>query len=361
MYERVAGEWTARRRPPDAATTRAGALAAALGPGPVLDAGCGPGWFGPALGTGGRTVVALDAAASMLRLAAVEAPTALRVRADLRALPFRRGSLAGAWASKSYVHLRRTEVPSALADLHAALAPGAQVDLRLFEGDDDHGEVPGDEFPGRRFSLWPEPLVLDVVHGAGFDVDGFARRRHPGGTDLLLRLRRARTLADSVGPGMRLLLVGLNPSLYAADVGVGFARPGNRFWPAALRAGLVDRDRDPRHARVAHGIGMTDMVKRATVGAAELTAVEYRDGLARLDRLCRWLEPDRVCIIGLAGWRAAADRRSTSGWHPRGVGGRPVYVMPNPSGLNASSSLDDLVAHLRAAAHGAPMAPTPPA
>ena len=102
------------------------------------------------------------------------------------------------------------------------------------------------------------------------------------------------------------------------------------------------------------------MVKRATVGAAELRPVEYRDGLARLDRLCSWLRPDRVCIVGLAGWRAAADRRSGTGWHERGVGGRPVYVMPNPSGLNASSSLDDLAGHLRAAATSTPREPSPP-
>ena len=66
---------------------------------------------------------------------------------------------------------------------------------------------------------------------------------------------------------MRLLVVGLNPSLYSADVGVGYRRPGNRFWPAALGAGLVTRDRDPSHALRVHGVGMTDLVKRATSNA----------------------------------------------------------------------------------------------
>ena len=305
-------------------------------------------WFVPDPG--------LDAGA----LVSVDAAVELGVRADLRALPFRRGSLAGAWVSTSYVHLARPEVPAALADLHGALAPDGRVDLRLFAADGGPGAAADDELVARGGPAWTETMVRDVVHGAGFHLDDLTHRPGADGPELGLRLRRERTLADTVGPGMRLLLVGLNPSLYAADAGIGFARPGNRFWPAALRAQIVERDRDPRHALVAHGVGMTDMVKRATVGAAELRPAEYRDGLARLDRLCAWLRPDRVCIVGLAGWRAAADRRSGTGWHERGVGGRPVYVMPNPSGLNASSSLDDLAGHLRAAATSAPQRPSPP-
>ena len=88
---------------------------------------------------------------------------------------------------------------------------------------------------------------------------------------------------------MRLLVCGLNPSVRAADAGVGLVTPGNRFWPAALAAGLVTRDRDPRHALLAHGVGMTDLVKRATPRAAELTRDEYRAGVERLGRLCAWL------------------------------------------------------------------------
>ena len=87
---------------------------------------------------------------------------------------------------------------------------------------------------------------------------------------------RARTLPDTVGPGMRLLLVGLNPSEYAADAGAGFARPGNRFWPAALAAGLVTRTHDPFHALRVDGVGMTDLVKRATP-RADMPAVQAGD------------------------------------------------------------------------------------
>src|SRR5690606_26852008 len=97
-------------------------------------------------------------------------------------------------------------------------------------------------------------------------------------------------------------------------------------------------------------MGMTDLVKRATATAAELTAGEYRFGLARVERLVRWLRPRAVCFVGLAGWRAAVDRRATAGVQPVEVGGVPVYVMPSTSGLNARTPLAELTDHLRAAA-----------
>jgi TDG/mug DNA glycosylase family protein len=94
---------------------------------------------------------------------------------------------------------------------------------------------------------------------------------------------------------------------------------------------------------------MTDLVKRATPRADELARDEYRDGLARVERLVRWLEPGAVCFVGLAGWRAAVDRRAVAGEQPDGIGGRPAYVMPNTSGLNARVPLAELADHLRAA------------
>ena len=84
-----------------------------------------------------------------------------------------------------------------------------------------------------------------------------------------------------MGPSLRVLVVGLNPSVYAAERGVGFARPGNRFWPAAIAAGLVTSDRDPWAAFDA-GVGFTDLVKRATPRADELSAAEYRAGAERV-------------------------------------------------------------------------------
>jgi double-stranded uracil-DNA glycosylase len=217
-------------------------------------------------------------------------------------------------------------LPMALANLHRSTAVGDLVSLDARRGDDEE--------------------MRDVVVGAGFAVEAVEVEEE------WIRVwgRRARTLADTLGPGMRLLVCGLNPSLYAADAGIGYARPGNRFWPAARAAGLVERDRDAIDALVRHGVGMTDLVKRATTGAAELSVPEYREGSARVERLVRRLRPGAVCFVGLAGWRAAVDRHARAGEQPDGFGGVPAYVMPSTSGANARTPVDELAAHLRAAA-----------
>jgi TDG/mug DNA glycosylase family protein len=193
--------------------------------------------------------------------------------------------------------------------------------------------------------------IVDVFSGAGF-VDVQIDRS-------TVTAVRARTLADTVRPRMRLLVCGLNPSVRAADAGIGFVTPGNRFWPAALAAGIASVDRDARHALRQHGLGMTDIVKRATPRADALTTAEYRDGLARVERLVRWLRPGAIAFVGLAGWRAAVDRKAQPGVQPAGLGGVPVYVLPSTSGLNAACPLPTLVAHLEAAAALAD-APRPP-
>lgn len=249
---------------------------------------------------------------------------------------------------RSYGHVPAADVPMALADLHQTLRVDAPVELSFFGGGEGHN-LPGDDLPGRCLSTWSAARLHDVVLGAGFALDELETRSDAGELSFTVRARRARTLPDTIGPGMRLLVCGLNPSLRAADAGVGFVTPGNRFWPAALAAGIVTRDRDPRHALLAHGVGMTDLVKRATPRAAELTRDEYRDGMARLERLCAWLQPAAVCFVGLAGWRAAVDRRATPGPQDRQLGGRPVYLMPSTSGLNAATSLGALTEHLAAA------------
>lgn len=317
--------------------------------GVAVDLGSGPGWYTAALGS---PVVGLDGALAMVRRTREVAPGSLVVQADLLALPFRRGALAAAWARNTYVHLRAVDVPAAVGDLHRSLAVGAPVELTLFRGEvEGRGIFPDDDFPGRWFSTWTDARLHDVLHGAGFAIDEVeVRTAGRGDQGFRVQATRLRSLPDVVGPGMRLLVSGLNPSQHAADAGVGYVTPGNRFWPAALAAGLVSRDRDPRHALREHGIGMTDLVKRATPRADALTTAEYRAGVDRLDRLCAWLEPAAVCIVGLAGWRAAVDRTATSGWQERNLGGRPVYVMPSTSGLNAATALTALVEHLRAAA-----------
>jgi double-stranded uracil-DNA glycosylase len=227
------------------------------------------------------------------------------------------------------------DTAAALAGLHRSLPVGARV-VVSFPGHSTDAP-PGD---------WDDGSCFDVLRGAGFD-DLELRDDRPRS----VRGRRARSLADTVAPGMRLLVCGLNPSVPAADAGVGFVTPGNRFWPAALCAGLASVDRDPAHALRWHGTGMTDLVKRATRRADELGAHEYREGVTRVERLCARLRPRSVCVVGLAGWRAAVDRRAVAGWQQRGLGGSAVYLMPSTSGLNARSRPEDLIAHLRAALH----------
>ncbi|WP_420435921.1 uracil-DNA glycosylase family protein [Candidatus Poriferisocius sp.] len=347
VYEQRAAEWRAERGPKS--TSAVEAFAALDRPdGITADLGCGPGWHTSVLPS---PVLAVDAARSMLEMVPDHAPDALRCRADLAALPVATGSLAGAWASRSYVHLDRRHVPLALADLHRALAPGAPVELHIFEGDADFEPFSDDDFPDRRFSLWPHGWIPPLMEGAGFTLDSLERLdRPPKAATLIVKARRTLTLPDTVGPEMRLLICGLNPSVYAADAGAGFARPGNRFWPAALTAGLVSTDRDPRRALIDHGVGMTDLVKRATPRADALTAEEYRRGLDRLSWVVGWLKPAAVCFVGLAGWRAAVDRKAQAGPQPRDLAGRPVYVMPSTSGAAAGYQLPDYVNHLQQAA-----------
>ena len=346
IYEARAKEWTSKRRVAHLDATKA---LAERSRGPSIDLGCGPGWHTSVLP--GPTV-ALDAAEAMLELVPEHAPRALRVQADLEALPFRPFVFGSAWARNSYVHLVRATIPAALADLHRSMRAGGHTTFAFFlGGDEGHDLFAEGDFRGRYFSRWHLEQLLDVVTGAGFEVVRTdVHTNNAMEKEVHLECVRARTLPDVVGPDMHVLVCGLNPSLYAADAGVGFARPGNRFWPAALATGLVSVDRDPWHAYRHHGFGFTDLVKRATVAASELTADEYRTGFARLERLASWLSPGVVAFVGLAGWRAAVDRKAVAGPQERLVGGRPVYVMPSSSGLNAHSSIADLADHLRAAA-----------
>ena len=320
------------------------ALADRARPGrPVVDLGCGAGRYLPHLGA---AVVGLDASATMLGACRSAAPGAALIRGDLARLPFARGALGGAWAWMSLHHIPRSELPLTLGELQGALAVGAPVSLQVVHGDQEGAGLPDDTVGGRYFAGWRADALADLVTGAGFTVDVGSVVAE--GDTVRLGAVRARTLADTVGPGMRLLVCGVNPSFYSADAGVGYARPGNRFWPAALASGIVPLDRDPRAALV-RGVGMTDFVKRASRTAAEVTREEYASGLARVTRLVEWLRPGAVCFVGLSGWRSVVDPRAVAGPQLVGVGGRPVYVMPSTSGRNARTSVGVLAEHLRAA------------
>jgi TDG/mug DNA glycosylase family protein len=346
VYERGALRWARERSAGDLALPRAFARDVPVGA-LRLDVGCGPGWHAAELG---RPLVAFDAAPAML----VEARRltkgdTLLLAADLEALPFAPGAFAGAWAHKSLMHVPAERLPLALADLHRVLAVGAPLHMRLTSARRDASQT--DAFAGRHFSGWELDHLVRVTIGAGFEV----RSAHDDGDEWLdIAACRIRTLADIVGAGMRVLCVGLNPSEFAADAGVGFARPGNRFWPAAIGAGLVARTRDPLDALLAHGVGFTDLVKRATPRADAITRAEFAAGAARVRALVEWLAPSAVCFLGITGYRQVIDRRAQLGWQPERFGGAATYVMPNPSGINAHARLETLVANLVELQRGAP-------
>jgi TDG/mug DNA glycosylase family protein len=305
-----------------------------------VDIGCGPGQYGPDLGS---PLVQLDVAFAMLAIARDANPAAPCVQADLEALPFRPGALGGAWSRNSYVHIPRARLPIALTQLQRTLAPGAPLAMTMIAGDHEGG-LAGDDFPGRFFALWDPDHLGQVVEGAGFTLDDCSVVK---GT-IHVRATRARTLPDFVGPDMRVLVCGLNPSLRSADVGFGYAGPSNRFWPAAIDAGLVRHPRDPWRMLADDRVGMTDFVKRATVGANELRPAEYREGAVRVRRICDWLRPQVVCFVGLAGYRAGVDRNAQPGVQPEPFGGSTAYVLPSTSGLNARTRRAELTEHLRA-------------
>lgn len=235
------------------------------------------------------------------------------------------------------------DAPALLADLHQELPVDAHAHVLVTLRD------PLDSPAELVTAGWPPQRLVDVIEGAGFGLDPGSIPSAGSPVQVRLVLQRLHTLPDRVGADMRLLICGLNPSIYSADTGVGFGRPGNRFWPAALAVGLVSTDRSPADALERDRVGMTDVVKRTTRSANELASDEYRHGMERVERVVEWLEPGATCFVGLAGWRVARNRTAIAGLQPDPLGGRPVYLMPSTSGLNAHSRPADFERHLRAA------------
>lgn len=341
VYDSNAATYAANRNVRD--PTPVEAFTSSCPPGRRLDLGCGPGLYFTLLG---KPLIGIDASQSMLQVAGERRLQVPLMQADQEWLPFRRGSFTGIWASKCLQHVAADDLPMVLHDLHRVLDVGGLFAAELFAGVGTF--VSDDDLPGRRFTLWDPAELTDLLIGAGFtDID-----IHEGDTGgitarMLLTARRVRSLADTVGPGMRLLVCGLNPSLPAADAGVGFAGPTNRFWRALHDGGISSVDRDAVALLRRDHIGMTDLVKRATRAASELSTVDYRVGMERFSRLVRRTRPAAVCVVGLTGWRAAVDRYAKPGWQPAGPLDVPVYVMPSTSGLNAGTSLAELIGHLR--------------
>jgi double-stranded uracil-DNA glycosylase len=145
-------------------------------------------------------------------------------------------------------------------------------------------------------------------------------------------------IAPILAPGLRVLFVGINPGLRSAEVGHNFARPGNRFWPGLHAAGLTPRllrpDEEAELPR--YGLGIANIADRPTRDAAQLSADELRAGAAQLERTVERYAPRLVAVLGLAAYRTAFGRpRAVAGLQEHTIGGRPAWILPNPSGLNA--------------------------
>ena len=173
-----------------------------------------------------------------------------------------------------------------------------------------------------------------------------------------LEQARPRVIEDVAAPGLRVLFSGINPGLYSAWTGHHFARPGNRFWPALHRGGFTDRQLRPdeQHELLALGLGITNVVARATARADELTRAELLEGGEVLRGKVRRLRPRWLAVVGVTAYRTAFDDRGAAvGEQPGSVGGTRVWVLPNPSGLNAHytpAALADEFARLRASVDG---------
>jgi TDG/mug DNA glycosylase family protein len=164
-------------------------------------------------------------------------------------------------------------------------------------------------------------------------------------TPAQLAAAHGRRVPDLLRPGLRVLFVGINPGLYSAAVGHHFARPGNRFWPALHAAGLTPRRLTAFEERelLGLGYGITNVVARATAAAAEPSAEELRGGAARLARKVRRCRPGALAFLGVGAYRTALDRSGAAiGRQPGEWAGSAVWVLPNPSGLNAHYRLGDL-------------------
>lgn len=167
------------------------------------------------------------------------------------------------------------------------------------------------------------------------------------------------TVPDLIGPDVQLLFVGINPGLWTAATQTHFAHPGNRFYPALLEAGIIDAPIDrgvgmtdaDRRSLIERGVGITNIVHRATAKASELTRDELRAGGDQLRVFVRTNRPTVVAVAGITAYRAAFDvPKAAIGEQPEPFEGSRLFVVPNPSGLNAHETTSTLAAAYREAA-----------
>jgi TDG/mug DNA glycosylase family protein len=156
---------------------------------------------------------------------------------------------------------------------------------------------------------------------------------------------RDKTVPDVIAPGLRVLFCGINPGLYTAAVGHHFARPGNRFWPALFAAGFTDRLFSPFDERelLKSGYGITNLVMRTTATADELSSEEFREGGRKLAAKVRRYKPRFLAVLGLGAYRAGfGQSKATVGQQDERIGETSIWILPNPSGLNAHYQAKEL-------------------
>jgi TDG/mug DNA glycosylase family protein len=153
-----------------------------------------------------------------------------------------------------------------------------------------------------------------------------------------------KTVADVLAADLQVLFCGINPGLYTAAIGHHFGRPGNRFWPALHAAGFTDRLLSPYEEReLLPRFGITNVVARASARADDLTEGELREGARILERKAARYRPKVVAFLGITAYRTAFGRpRAVLGRQPEMLAGSTIWVLPNPSGLNAHYSAADL-------------------
>jgi len=160
-----------------------------------------------------------------------------------------------------------------------------------------------------------------------------------------IRAAHGKKVPDVIAPRLKVLFCGINPGLYSGAVGHHFAQPGNRFWPALHLAGFTLRRLSPFEERLLleYGYGITNIVDRATGTAGELTDEELHAGASRLTRKIRRYRPVMVAFLGVTAYRTAFRRpHATLGRQPDTIADTALWVLPNPSGLNAHFQLDGL-------------------
>ena len=165
-----------------------------------------------------------------------------------------------------------------------------------------------------------------------------------------LAAARGKSIPDLIAPGLDVLFVGINPSLWSGAVGLHFARPGNRFWRALHEAGFTDRLLSPYEGRelMKRRIGVTNLVNRATASADELDVADYQRGRRRIEAKVRRYRPKIVAFVGMGAYRVAFGRaRARGGRQEERLAGATIWVLPNPSGRTAGYQMPALARAFR--------------